>query len=531
MIFTGLAAALAVTVLLFGAVMTQKIQTEALGGVIPQSAESESLVLEETDRPENDIPVEESMIGSDLLKKETVDRLLRQYSGSFKILVEGETVEFPNPLEQEIMRLAESAESFDGSEPVFDYVGVENRIREQVAQLAEQWNRRPIDSVVISYDKNTGIYTYSEGVDGRELNQERLSHDLITIVKEGDFNNPAIAGFSVIEARTSEQAREQYQVIGTFTTKLTENNNRNKNVTLAAESIDGRLLNLGEEFSFNETTGNRTTEKGYRPAGAYRNGILIEEPGGGVCQVSTTLYHAIIKAGFKTTERNAHSFAPSYVEKGQDAMVSFDGYAGPDLKFINTGPAPVVLRASVQGYELKLSIVGLPILENGVKVIIRSEKIKDSQPTAPVYEENPQLPFGTERIVESGTSGSVWKSYRVISKNGEILEEEPLHNSYYKSKAGKIERNTTNPLPEAQLQESGDTAAGQSNAPADAPAQDPNAGSSESASDESASGEQGSSGTGDNENGASGLDNAESSFPENGSVESGNLETATGPGA
>ena len=66
-------------------------------------------------------------------------------------------------------------------------------------------------------------------------------------------------------------------------------------------------------------TGNRTSDKGYQPAGAYRNGVLIEEPGGGVCQVSTTLYHAIIQSGFKTTERNFHSFAPSYIEKGQDA--------------------------------------------------------------------------------------------------------------------------------------------------------------------------------------------------------------------
>ena len=78
------------------------------------------------------------------------------------------------------------------------------------------------------------------------------------------------------------------------------NKNRNQNSRLAADAVDGLVVNPGEEFSFNRATGNRTSDKGYQPAGAYRNGVLIEEPGGGVCQVSTTLYHAIIQSGFKT---------------------------------------------------------------------------------------------------------------------------------------------------------------------------------------------------------------------------------------
>ena len=93
-----------------------------------------------------------------------------------------------------------------------------------------------------------------------------------------------------------------------------------------------------------------------------------------------TLYHAIITSGFMTTERNSHSFAPSYVEPGQDAMVSFDGYAGPDLKFVNTNTTSIALRANFQDNLLKISIVGLPVLEDGVKVSIRSEMcIRDSK--------------------------------------------------------------------------------------------------------------------------------------------------------
>lgn len=445
-IFTGLSIILAVAVLFAGAAVIEKRQAEALGGVISQTEESEYQEPAGTKVAESSEVGEGSGKSTDVLWEERKEELKNKFSGSLRVSVEEDTIELNNPVEQEIERLAKNSELSDEAlERSFDYEQIEKKIREQVTQLAEEWNRKPIDSVVLSFDKTSGVYEYSKGENGRLLDQERLSRDLMEIVRVNNYDTPAKAVFSVTAARTREQAREQYQVIGTFTTKLTDNKNRNKNVSLAANAIDGRILKPGEEFSFNETTGNRTSEKGYQPAGAYRNGILIEEPGGGVCQVSTTLYHAIIKAGFKTTERNAHSFAPTYVEKGQDAMVSFDGYAGPDLKFVNTGSSPVVLRASVQGKELKLSIVGLPVLEEGVKVSIRSEKIRDVEQTEPAYVENPELPFGSEKVVESGTGGSVWKSYRVVSKNGETLKEEPLHNSYYKSKAGKIERNTTQP--------------------------------------------------------------------------------------
>ena len=385
---------------------------------------------------------------SGLSREEAEKVLSEKYAGVIKVQGPDETVELRNPVEAEIKRLLERVpdQAQEESALSFDYERMEQDIREQAAELAGKWDQTPIDSSVVSYNKETGVYEYSKDRSGRTLDQDKLVQSVMQALKAETYDNPVEAVFTYTPAaRTQAQAKEQYKVIGTFTTKLTNNKNRNQNVTLAAEAIDGLVLKPGEEFSFNNTTGNRTKEKGYQPAGAYRNGVLIEEPGGGVCQVSTTLYHSIIEAGFKTTERNAHSFAPSYVEKGQDAMVSFDGYAGPDLKFINTSAAPVVLRASVNGLELKLSIVGIPVLEDGVKVSIRSEKVRDAEPSAPSYEENVQLPFGTEKVVDQGQNGSVWKSYRVLTKDGQVLKEEPLHNSYYKSKAGVIQRNTTFP--------------------------------------------------------------------------------------
>lgn len=323
----------------------------------------------------------------------------------------------------------------------FDMDSLKESFRALAKTLAGKWNRAAADSQLVSFDKETSVYTYSEAKTGRMLNEESLVQALMEAVKAGNYAAVKPEFSESSPKRSAAQAKEQYQVIGSFTTKTTSNKNRNENIRLAVEAIDGRILKPGEEFSFNLATGNRTKEKGYQPAGAYRNGVLIEEPGGGVCQVSTTLYNAIVSSGLSATERHSHSFTPSYIQPGEDAMVSFDGYAGPDLKFVNSEPTTVAVRASLKDNTLKISIVGLPILEDGVKVTMRSEKVKDVEPPAPVYEANDGLPAGTEKVVDQGQKGGVWKTFRVVTKDGNVLEETPLHNTTYRGKASVIQKN------------------------------------------------------------------------------------------
>ena len=359
---------------------------------------------------------------------------------------------------KDIKRKLEETSPDETQEYHIDYEAMREPFTRQAAELAGKWKESPVNAELESFDKETGTYRYTQGKNGRTLDQEKLVEQLMEAVKAEDYQAEIQAEFDqTLPDRTQVQAKEQYRVIGTFTTTTTNNKNRNKNISLAVDAINGMVLKPGEEFSFNNATGNRTREKGYQPAGAYRNGVLIEEPGGGVCQVSTTLYHSIIESGFKTTERNSHSFAPAYVEKGQDAMVSFDGYAGPDLKFKNTSSSSIVIRASLDGRTLKISIVGIPFLKDGEKVTIRSQKVRDLEPVTPVYEENPSLPFGTEKIVDKGSTGSVYKSYRVLKKGDTVMKEEPLHNSTYKGKPAVIQRNTTHKPVETEPETTAET--------------------------------------------------------------------------
>ena len=396
-------------------------------------------------------------------------KLTEAFSWDVSVVWENDRLPFPNPLEPEIGRILDeiyAAGQSSSENYTFDLEAVEERILEAADEFAGRFDRSPENSQLVSYDRETGKYQYSKEVSGLRLDRDQLAADVLAAVNSGSYTASISPSLTIIPPeRTQAQAKEQYQVIGTFTTKTTNNKNRNQNIQLAVDAIDGRILKAGEEFSFNLATGNRTSEKGYQPAGAYKNGVLIEEPGGGVCQVSTTLYHAIITSGFMTTERNSHSFAPSYVEPGQDAMVSFDGYAGPDLKFVNTNTTSIALRANFQDNLLKLSIVGLPVLEDGVKVSIRSEQVGETPAPDQVLEENPNLPYGTQQQVEAPKPGASWKSFRVVTKNGEVIQETPLHNSNYRPKAGVIQQNTTVP---------GETAAPTAPAaPAETPAETP----------------------------------------------------------
>lgn len=393
--------------------------------------------------------------------QEAEDTIEERYQWELMVNNGSDSVLLDNLIDSQIKAIRKKLEETSPDETQeydIDYEAMQEPFTKQAADLAGKWNESPVGAELESFDKETGAYRYTQGKNGRTLDQEKLVELLMNAVKEENYQAEIKAEFAQTPPdRTEAQAKEQYKVIGTFTTTTTDNKNRNQNISLAVNSINGMVLKPGEEFSFNNATGNRTKEKGYQPAGAYRNGILIEEPGGGVCQVSTTLYHSIIESGFKTTERNSHSFAPAYVEKGQDAMVSFDGYAGPDLKFKNTSSSTVVIRASMEGRTLKISIVGIPVLEDGEKITIRSQKVKDMDPVTPTYEENPALPFGTEKIVDNGSVGSVYKSFRVLKKGDAVVKEEPLHNSSYKGKPAVIQRNTTHKPVETEPETTAET--------------------------------------------------------------------------
>lgn len=408
----------------------------------------ETSAEETSSEPETELEAEITVNGVSvhgMTKTAAVEKVLESMDWQMKVVCGEKEQALENLLKENVEKVVDEAfkkgESADYEIPTD---GLEEAAAAQAASLAGAWNVKAKNGSISAFDAASGKFTFAEGENGKAVNEEKLKNDIVARTAAGEYD--AVITAEVEETApeiTAAQARENFQKLGTYTTTTTANKDRNENVRLAAAALNGKIIQPGEEFSFNLTTGNRTTDKGYRPAGAYVNGVLVEEPGGGVCQVSSTLYNAVVFSGLKTTERHAHSYEPSYVTPGEDAMVSYDGHSGPDMKFVNNSKTAVGIKTSFSDRKLTISIYGNPILEEGVTLSMKSEKVKELDPPAPTYEEDPTLQPGVEVEAKAATPGSRWVTNLITKKNGEVISDEFFHNSTYNGKPATIKRNTS----------------------------------------------------------------------------------------
>lgn len=210
------------------------------------------------------------------------------------------------------------------------------------------------------------------------------------------------------------------------TTYASSNYNRSTNISLAASAVNGTVLMPGETFSYNGTLGQRTTAKGYREAGAYVNGQVSTEVGGGICQVSSTLYNAALLCNLEIVARTNHSFEPSYVPAGQDATVS---WKSPDFQFKNNREYPIKLVASAGGGRVTFIIYGVKSNDD-YEVKIQSSKT-GSIPFSTQYVNDDSLPVGTTKVTQSGSNGCRSVTYKILYKNGQEVSRTLINSDTY----------------------------------------------------------------------------------------------------
>lgn len=322
-----------------------------------------------------------------------------------------------------------------------DMEHLEELAAKEASACAGLWNTAPKNSGPESFDVQTGSFVFGESAPGTALNQEKLAADILEAVKNRDYDAVIPAETNQIPAEvTKAEAKEKYKTLASFTTETTSNAKRNTNVRLAAQALNGTIIQPGEEFSFNKVIGQRTEEKGYQAAAAYNSGAVVQEVGGGVCQISSTLYKVVFQSGMKITFRRSHTFEPNYVTPGQDATISWEE---PDFRFVNTSKGPIGIRASYSNQKASVSIYGLPVLEEGITWDLDSKKVEEMELPAPVYEEDPTLEPGQEIVKSAGTRGSRWVTYKVVYQNGKEIERTEDHAKTYKGHAPVIRRNTS----------------------------------------------------------------------------------------
>ncbi len=200
-------------------------------------------------------------------------------------------------------------------------------------------------------------------------------------------------------------------------TSLDESNvARTNNVRLAAASINGTILNPGDEFSYNTVVGERTEARGYRPAGAYVNGQVVDEFGGGVCQPSSTLYMAVLRADLEVTERHNHSFTVAYTPLGEDATVD---YGNLDFRFKNNTDYPIKILAEQTDGKMIMTIVGTKTSDKSVET--RTEVLETYTPQT-IEKKDSSMMVGQTRVDTTPITGYSTRTYKVITENGKTTE-------------------------------------------------------------------------------------------------------------
>lgn len=226
------------------------------------------------------------------------------------------------------------------------------------------------------------------------------------------------------------------EVVASYKTNFNNGQvDRSTNIRLAAEIIDGRVLMPGETFSFNRFVGRRTAKGGFRSAGVFVNGRKEYDIGGGICQVSTTLYNAAVYADLKIKARSNHSRPVPYVPLGRDAAVS---YPEPDFVFENNHDIPIALSATVGRGTIEFRILGqkepgkeIRITQGGVSTTANGVK----------YVQDDTLGYGVQRVIESGSSRRSVNSYKITMKDGKEVKRETLATSFYRGSPRIIARN------------------------------------------------------------------------------------------
>lgn len=217
-------------------------------------------------------------------------------------------------------------------------------------------------------------------------------------------------------------------LISEFTTKYDASNiNRSQNLAIAASKINGTVLMPGEEFSFNQVVGKRTIEEGYKAAKIFENGQVVDGLAGGICQISSTLYNAVIEANLEVIERRNHSFTTSYIKAGKDATVV---YGVIDFKFKNTRTYPIKISSSVNSGIVDFKING--IKEEVEYNISLNPVTTGTIPYTTQYIPDATLAPGQQVVVQGGGNGLKVTTYKDIKLDGKLISREVISNDTYK---------------------------------------------------------------------------------------------------
>ena len=312
-------------------------------------------------------------------------------------------------------------------------------LRALVDEISAYITREPRNAEIHGFEFTTRSFSFTEDQIGVKIDAPKLYNQIAESL-QNRAQGITLTAEPIIEAPTvtKEQLQKSFKMIAAYTTDTTNEQNRNNNIQLSCEAINGTSLLPGEVFSFNQKTGQRTVDKGYREAGAIAGGQSIDEVGGGICQVSSTLFNAVVRADLRILERSPHAWPSTYVNRGEDATVNWPNL---DFSFRNNKESPIFVITYYKDRKCSAEIWGMSMGE-GVSIDLQSELVKTIPPPAEaLYEINATLPPGTSKEVIKARTGYVVDTYKVWMLAGKEIKREKLHTTTYRAYQQKIEYN------------------------------------------------------------------------------------------
>lgn len=329
---------------------------------------------------------------------------------------------------------------------VSDYKFNKEVLNKKIEEIIQKYSKEPRDTLPVIHDD--GTVTFDDGVPYLKIDKDKLTEKITFAIEHGNLDAIEIpVSEEKLPSLTKDQIKNITNVIGKYTTTFGGDYNRSRNIEIAANSINGTIIMPGESFSYNHATGSRSADNGYLSAPVIVGGKMVPGTGGGVCQVSSTLFNALLYSGLEVLERTSHFSPISYTPIGQDATVA-EGYL--DLKFKNNLKNAIYLYTEYSPGIISIYILGakedvpnhVEVFNNGVKTL-PFEVVKKVDTS---IKENIKTEYGHEGYRTSITQRATWNDGRV-HEDTFASDYEPVNTVvYYASEAlknsdGKLDKN------------------------------------------------------------------------------------------
>ena len=303
-------------------------------------------------------------------------------------------------------------------------------IRGVLTEQCEEYNTEARDAVLT---RENGVFSVIPGQSGYVIDEEASLNQIYDyLMNEWDFGDVSVeVAAKVQEPRgTEEELLQVKDVLGTVTTSYsTSGSSRSANVSNGCSLIAGTTLYPGDEFSTYEAVSPFSVDNGYYMAGSYMNGQVVDSLGGGICQVSTTLYNAVLLSELEVTERHNHSMIVTYVDPSADAAIAES--AGKDFKFINNTEHPIYIDGYCENKNITFTIYGVETRPANREVIYESEVLSVINPDHEVIYTNVAMPIG-QVVTQSAHIGYKAQLWKIVKENGTEVSREQINSSSYK---------------------------------------------------------------------------------------------------